>query len=671
MIKTLMLAGAAASALLASPALARAEAASDASTVDTVVVTGRSLEDTLPEALSKTGVKVDVITSQAIRNGGYVDAALSLQALAPGVFILPKNGPFDYVDISFLGSRTQDVLWMVDGVRINNRLYAGTTPLDTLPAGMIDHIEVLEGGQSLFYGTQAVAGAINVVTQGFTDKPSGLIAGSLDTNGGRDIGGHFSDSLGRSQFAVFGSIDTSNGYRAFRPQDYQPSNTDRNRSYDVYTAGAKYALNLSDQLRLSASYVHTSAKLDYAQPFRVAHDVNSRYEDLATAKIDYQASDRLAFYLKGYYHNWRTWYDTTYNSLVTPGAVDVLYQHAFWGYKDYGLNALGKLDLAKGLEAYFGYDLQRYGGRDEVLVIEQQDEQTQAVFGQLRLTPEMLPGLKLAAGFRYNAPSVGQHATIWNVSGQYDFSDFLYLRGEGGTNFRLPTAEELFANDPLDERGDPNLKPERSTSLNLSLGGRFRLGAMPVHWEVTGFDRRIKDLIDFDTFDDTTQQDVFGNVAGVVRERGGEVQVDAALAEALSASVRYTFNHARQDGGPQLARIPEQLLKASFDFHPAASRIGATVTVNYTGKVNVGISGTPVQYGDYATVDLSGRYFLDDAHHHELSLSLWNLFDKSYGRPSRGCLDVPGDGPYDCSAPYTYVNLGLPRTLRATYSYSF
>ena len=55
-------------------------------------------------------------------------------------------------------------------VRISNRLYNGTTPLDTIPAHMIERIEIMEGGQGLFYGTQAVAGAVNVVTKSFAAK---------------------------------------------------------------------------------------------------------------------------------------------------------------------------------------------------------------------------------------------------------------------------------------------------------------------------------------------------------------------------------------------------------------------------------------------------------------------------------------------------------------------
>src|SRR6202012_5703264 len=136
-----------------------------------IVVTGKRLEESLPGILSQQGIRVDTITAQQIANGGYVDIAQSLQFLAPGLYISPKNGPFDYIDASFQGSRTSDILWLVDGVRINKRLYAGTTPLDTLPSAMVDRIELMEGGQALFYGTEAAAGAIDIITKGFTDTP--------------------------------------------------------------------------------------------------------------------------------------------------------------------------------------------------------------------------------------------------------------------------------------------------------------------------------------------------------------------------------------------------------------------------------------------------------------------------------------------------------------------
>ena len=645
--------------------------AGEAGAVAPVVVTGRSLEDTLPETLSRTGVKVDVITDPAIRAGGYLDVAQALQALTPGLYVQPKNGPFDYVDVSLLGSRTSDVLFLIDGVRINNRLYAGTTPLDTVPAGVVERIEVLQGGQSLFYGTQAVAGAVNIVTRPFSSTRDGRVTFSGDTNSAVHGDGVFRDTIGKVPFVLYGSADHSDGFRAFRDQDYQPSATDRDRGYDVVTLGGKAGYDVSEALRLSASYQRTWADVENALPFRVARNVNSRVEDIATLRIDYDMTDRLAFYIKGYYHNWRTTYDTDYNDLARPGRILTIYKDTPWEYDDAGVNALGKYTVTKGVEAWFGYDFQTYGGQDAVLRIVPNHEDVHAVFGQLRLTPDLLPGLTLAAGFRHNEPSVGRSETIWNVSGQWNITDQLFIRGEGGTNFRLPTAEELFADDPFYERGNPNLLPETSKSLNLSVGANLRVAGRPLRVELTGFYRDVKNLIDLADYDPVTEQEIYGNLPGVVKVRGGQVQVDAQLTDAISGVASYTYTSSKQDGGAQLARVPRDLFKASFDWHPAGAPFGATLTLNHTGETRVQVAGTTLEYGDYTVVDLSGRWYLDRRRRQTLNLALQNLFDQEYGRPSRGCRDVATDGPFSCSSPYFYVNRGLPLTARFSYSVAF
>jgi len=133
----------------------------------------------------------------------------------------------------------------------------------------------------------------------------------------------------------------------------------------------------------------------------------------------------------------------------------------------------------------------------------------------------------------------------------------------------------------------------------------------------------------------------------------------------------FTQNRSRVDGGEQIARVPEQLAKAGLDYHPRSRPIGATVAINYTGRVFTHVGPDLVPYGRSAVVDISGRYFIDANRKHRLNLALQNVFDKQYGVPSRGCADVVTDGPYDCSSAYTFVNLGLPRTLRASYTYSF
>ena len=120
-----------------------------------VVVAAPRLEEELPQEIERAGTRVQTITSAQIENGGYNDVAQALQSLVPGLYLSPLGGAFDYVSASFQGSRTNEILWLVDGVRISNRLYNGVTPLDTLPAHMVERIEVLEGGQGLGGGPGA------------------------------------------------------------------------------------------------------------------------------------------------------------------------------------------------------------------------------------------------------------------------------------------------------------------------------------------------------------------------------------------------------------------------------------------------------------------------------------------------------------------------------------
>jgi outer membrane cobalamin receptor len=96
-------------------------AAAEEASLEEVQITANRLEETLPQSIAQFGTRVDTITREQYLNGSYVDVTQGLEALAPGLSLQPKNGPFDYADISLLGSRTADVLWLVDGVRINNR----------------------------------------------------------------------------------------------------------------------------------------------------------------------------------------------------------------------------------------------------------------------------------------------------------------------------------------------------------------------------------------------------------------------------------------------------------------------------------------------------------------------------------------------------------------------
>ena len=635
------------------------------SQVEEVVVSGR-LEEELPTQLAKQGVRVDVVDAATIKNGQYVDIIQSLQTTVPGLYIAPKNGPFDYARISLQGSRTQDLLWLEDGVRLNNRLYGGgTTPLDTLPASMVERIEIVEGPQALFYGTQSIAGAVNIITRDFSSHPEGAVTLGGDTNSSYHADGYARGQVGPGKLVVYASADESKGFLPFPLEDFQPSATQRDRAYSLFSLGGKYQMDLNDQVRLTVSEQHNFGKLDDAQPQSIQRAYNSRNEDVLTGKIDVTASENLQLFVKGYYHWWRSHYTEFDNDTSSPGGLITVDDNDPWGYVDRGVNAMGKFSPTRGLNLYLGYDFQNYYGSDAVLVIDKHSESVNAVFGEIATTPDLIRGLTLAAGVRYNAPSVGQSATVGVVSAKFDISDGLYLKAMAGTAFRLPTAEELFANDPFDERGNPDLKAESSKNANVSIGG-YLPGLRSLHWEVIGFFRDVKNLIDYDTFDPVTDQDVFGNVPGTVRIRGGEVVVDGALTDEISGSASYTYSSSKQDGGLQLANIPKSLAKATLDYHPIMLPFGLTASANYVGNVFNNPGGLGVtNFGDYIVFNASARLYLSHDRRQRIDVGLNNIFDKRYATAlTAGFTDASGDA-------YVVPSLGQPRTFTVRYTLGF
>jgi outer membrane receptor protein involved in Fe transport len=219
-----------------------------------------------------------------------------------------------------------------------------------------------------------------------------------------------------------------------------------------------------------------------------------------------------------------------------------------------------------------GYDYQRYGGHDDVLLIARKNETANAVFGSCGSPRSSCRTRTLAAGVRHNFIKTAQDATVWNVSGTYDLSDSLFVRGTAGTSFRLPDAESLFAADPIfnGEIGNPNLKPERARNLNASIGGQMA----GISWELIGFYRRTKDLISLDG--ETSDPDVFTfiNLPDTVKATGFEADLTAEPTEYVSLKGSYTHARTRLSGaGRQLAGVPKDTAQAVFDLHPGGQGV--------------------------------------------------------------------------------------------------
>lgn len=675
--------GAAAAALMAVSGAAFAQTAGPAEG-ETIVVVGQTIEETLPQELETYGSDLETVDSEEIRNQLYVDATNAMQMQVPGLFIAPRGGPFSYMDISLQGSRSQDMLFLVDGVRINNRLYS-TTLTDTLPASMIERIEVLKGGQGLFYGTQAAAGVINVVTRGYTDDFDGKFTLGADTNEGYHADAYVRGKAGPGNFVLYASQDKADGFETYSRTE--PSAVDKTRSYDVDSIGGKYRIELADNLSVDARYQHTDAALDYPNATRTVFSQNVRDEDVASLGVEYAPVEWVDLLVKGYWHDWDSTYTTIQNTVGAGGVITgqtINDLNTYWGYEDKGINALAKLRPHKGIEYVVGYDFQQYSARDEVLLIAEQEEEVHALFAQLRTTEDMIRNGAFAAGLRYNDTG-GVQTTVWNVSGRYDFTSWLYAQANAGTNFLLPTAEQLYAIDPCCSFGNPNLEPEESENFNASLGGDFDdIGGADFGWQATYFARNIENLFGSGPFGSVAEftarypgldpalsaNGQYLNVRGEVQVLGYELLGRAMVGDSWNFMASWTHTESEQENAAgvtsAIQRIPTDYAKATAGYEAPSGRWGANLAVLWTGeqRANVTSFGS-VNYGDYTVVDLAAHAFLDADLKHRITVRLENALDEEYlTRPNSAVPDAGG-------ARFFFGNRGAPQTLRVSYSYGF
>jgi len=188
------------------------------------VVVGSRARHTAAEELA---VPVDVFSAEQLAQQGTSETSQILQALAPSVNF-PRQSVTDANDIvrpfTLRGLSPDHTLVLVNGWRrhqmavLNTFAYgmgAGSSGVDlnALPGGAIDRIEVLRDGASAQYGSDAIAGVVNVVMKEggfspFLNVESGTYATKDYPDDGTtvDINGGFGAGVGRGSLTLFGEF---------------------------------------------------------------------------------------------------------------------------------------------------------------------------------------------------------------------------------------------------------------------------------------------------------------------------------------------------------------------------------------------------------------------------------------------------------------------------------
>ncbi len=253
-------------------------------------------------------VPVDVATSAALENSGGVNLIQSLRTLLPEVSFAETAGTIgarQAKSVSLDGLGPSDTLVLVNGQRRNlsPRVSAGTewgkgtqpVDLNDIPEAAVDRIEVLRDGASAQYGSDAVAGVVNIILRGNTP------GGELTVNSGE-----YSAGDGR-RLDVSGWYDFKLGDKGFINLTVQLQGGDH--SYRDYTDAREYYFSINNTTGLPCGPINSQGQPTAAQP-NCHQDpreglVNRRqdaYGDPLTRKAvgafnaDYELTEKLHLY---------------------------------------------------------------------------------------------------------------------------------------------------------------------------------------------------------------------------------------------------------------------------------------------------------------------------------------------------------------------------------------
>jgi vitamin B12 transporter len=594
--------------------------------IDTITVTAyRS-----PLPTQYTGSAVSIIDKRQIEDRQDTVIADALRA-TPGLSIA-RSGPVGaQTQIRMRGAEANHLLVLIDGIEANDLATNDEFSFEHLNTFDIERIEVVRGAQSALWGSDALAGVINIITR-TPEEPfetSGFLeAGSFGTaRGGARVG----LKTQRASLMLSGSGFDTDGSNVARegPEDdgYRNQSFQLNAAYDVspvlnFELRGRYSDSTTefDGIDSAVSGLPTDADNEtdatqsyllgkgewvlfdgrWTQALRYAlteTETDTRAEDLGTPERDYDAASvRGDKYAISYQSDIRT----TAGDGTTPGDL---------------------LTLA------VDHERQEFRQRGEIFDFfgsvfdPNQDESLHNTGYVAQYLAQFSPGLTLSAGVRHDDNSDFDDATSWRATASWrPLSLTTRLHGSYGTGQKAPTFVERYGFYPNQFIGNPDLEPEESRGWDLGVEQRWLDGRLVA--DITYFRADLDDEIDglFCPPPDFVCTAI--NRPGESRRRGVEVTLDAEPAEQFQISLAYTYSDSRADdpntADTTLAReVRRPLHSGSVNLNRSwlDKRFNVNVSAAYTGEREDDFFPPPfffpaerVTLDSYMLLSLAARY---------------------------------------------------------------
>ena len=618
-----------------------------------VVVTGSGHH----QRLKSTATPVRVLSSQEIREQGISTFDGALTRMMPQASMAPSSmGTF--LRLNGLGNKY--ILILINGQKLSGDI-SNNVDLNRINMSRVKRIEVLDGAASSLYGSDAIAGVINIIT----DQPTqNLVSVTSDTR----VSGHgvLTESVGLDIFSNgFGSYtsfmhDRADSYRNCDLEYVKGSDTETQQSIAPLFTG--YRSNIIGQKFTYAPNQHIAlnAGIDYS--YKITDRPDTR--DDITGGNDYEMRYKgLRWNVGGIYKF------TSKNSLQADFVVD-----RFRYGKEYDVatktNAIGDyvqskkqrmmegqlkaiLGLTRNSTTIFGADW-----RKDYLTATSGDidQNVYSVAAYAQHEMKFMKAFTATLGLRLtHHETFSQHltpkATLMYAPGNFRF------RATYSAGFRAPGLDELYYHYFSVNRGkaqisfgNPNLKPEKSNYFSLNAEYRTQMIAV----SVTGYLNRINDMVvkqnvDVDDanrkmlmaeFPEMTQDQADKMVSYALYQnsdkgdvKGVQINVSANVMPGLNLSANYVYTYARSYSDGEWSMLERSIRHAATvaaNYHHAWGRYGLTVNLNGRLQSKTYYTGSYEDAPGFGIWNLNTTHSFDVAKwaYIEPSIGVDNIFDK-------------------------------------------
>ncbi|MEP7280217.1 MAG: TonB-dependent receptor [Bacteroidota bacterium] len=510
-----------------------AQDSSQAKQLDEVVVTANKF----PQKLSSTGKVLTVIGRDQLERttGRTLAQVLNEQA---GLIVNGAQSPLGTNQTVYMrGAGSANTLILIDGVPVNDASGISTEfDINHFAIDQIERVEILKGAQSVLYGSDAVAGVINIITRKQdSTKPFGMnssiAGGSYGTfKGTAGIGAKTKVISYHLQYTRLQSDGFSTAYDEMKNRHFDNDDFKQNTLGLNMTA----AVTRNWQLRFSGQYGEYKAGIDDGP---MADDKNSRLQNknlqLTLASVTQFSTG--SFHLNFNLNNTERKLDDEKNVPADPNDDDPT--HGLYKSNSLFGEAFANFTLGNHTGLLVGTDFR--GQRADIATtygnLGSDSLKSTQVSGYASFFLTGLGGFNAELGARLTHHSVFGSAFTYSFNPSYVINNQVKLFANLASGFRAPSLYNLAS-----EYGNPDLKPE--TSMSYEGGLQYINTKNTLNLRLTYFNRSIKDVIIFKSLFVAP----YGQYANSDKQKDQGFELEATLRPAGKWNI--TANYSFTDG---------------------------------------------------------------------------------------------------------------------------